>query len=609
MKTKSIKSQLISCFYQGNIALYIIIMLCTLVCGTLNVFLSWIMQQLLDTASGTEGARSLAELTKLSAGLVLLCIVCFLIDFLAKPKFYRRAMEQYKNFAFKKLTEKSISSFGDQNTAVYISALSNDATSIESEYLTKQFTIVQQVVAFFGSILLMLLYSPLMTVIAIVLTALPFAASMLTGNKLESIEHKVSDQNAGFVATLSDCLSGFSVVKSFKAEREIFRLFAQSNAKLEGKKFDKQRIKILVGMIGSVTAIMAQLGVFLVGTYLALTDKGLTPGVVLAFVNLMNFVIQPIAELPGMLAGRKASIGLIEKLGYALEESPVNSGTAVLSGVSSGICFDNVSFGYDKSNPVLHNISAEFVAGKAYAIVGGSGSGKSTLLGLLTAANTGYSGSIKFDGTELKDICSESLYNTISVIQQNVFVFNASIHDNVTMFRDFPKNEVDSAVLHAHLSELIEKRGADYLCGENGKGLSGGEKQRISIARSLLKKSSVLLADEITAALDAQTAHRVSSDILSIDGITRIVITHALDETLLRRYDGILVMKNGRIENAAPLMTLWQKKAISMHFIPSDKMATALFYTAKNRCTNISLCGGFLCFCSVCCAQNCRSMR
>ena len=172
----------------------------------------------------------------------------------------------------------------------------------------------------------------------------------------------------------------------------------------------------------------------------------------------------------------------------------------------------------------------------------------------------GWQCSITFDGKELRDISSESLYDIISVIQQNVFVFNASIRDNVTMFRNFPDEEVDSAILHAHLSELIEKRGDGYLCGENGKGLSGGEKQRISIARSLLKKSSVLLADEITAALDAQTARQVSSDILSLEGITRIVITHALDEALLRRYDGILVMKNGRIEERGTFDELMAKK-------------------------------------------------
>lgn len=103
-------------------------------------------------------------------------------------------------------------------------------------------------------------------------------------------------------------------------------------------------------------------------------------------------------------------------------------------------------------------------------------------------------------------------------------------------------------------------RGGDCLCGENGKGLSGGEKQRISVARSLLKRSSVLLADEITAALDAKTAHGVSSDILDLEGITRIVITHSLEEALLRRYDGIIVMKDGRIEENGRFDELMEKK-------------------------------------------------
>lgn len=128
------------------------------------------------------------------------------------------------------------------------------------------------------------------------------------------------------------------------------------------------------------------------------------------------------------------------------------------------------------------------------------------------------------------------------------------------MFRRFPQEELDKAIQHAHLSNLLAERGEDYLCGENGCGLSGGEKQRISIARSLLKKSSVLLADEVTAALDAQTAHQVSEDILDLTGMTRIVITHTLEETLLRRYDGILVIKNGAVEEYGSFDALMANK-------------------------------------------------
>lgn len=171
-----------------------------------------------------------------------------------------------------------------------------------------------------------------------------------------------------------------------------------------------------------------------------------------------------------------------------------------------------------------------------------------------------YRGRILLDGTELRDIASESLYETMSVIQQNVFVFNASIRDNVSMFRSFPQAELDEAIRLAHLNGLIAARGDSYRCGENGCGLSGGEKQRVSIARSLLKKSSVLLADEVTAALDAETAHQVSSDLLDLAGMTRVVVTHTLEAALLRRYDGILVLKNGRIAESGSFDELMEKK-------------------------------------------------
>ena len=164
------------------------------------------------------------------------------------------------------------------------------------------------------------------------------------------------------------------------------------------------------------------------------------------------------------------------------------------------------------------------------------------------------------DGTELRSIAPESLYETISAVQQNVFVFNASIKDNVSMFRSFPQQELDEAIRHAHLTGLIAERGEGYLCGEGGSGLSGGEKQRISIARSLLKKSSVLLADEVTASLDAQTAHQVTNDILDLHGMTRIIVTHTLEESLLRRYDGILVLKDGRIDETGSFDELMEKK-------------------------------------------------
>ena len=505
------------------------------------------MQQLIDVASGAEGTFGFETLAWISGGFLIFCAAVMLLTYFSEPRFLARAMRQYRDFAFRRLTEKSISSFRDESTATYLSALTNDAASIEADDLAQQLSVITKLVTAAGALAMMLYYSPLLTAVAIGLTLLPLVASLLTGKQLQTLERRVSDRNRDFTAALTDCLNGFSVVKTFRAEREIFRLFSESNRALEQEKFRKNRVRRMVGMIGAGTGIVAQLGVFLIGAGMALNGYGLTAGTVILFVNLMNFLIEPVATLPGLLASRRAARGLIEKLAEALERSDGAVGTRQLAPLHEGLRLEHVSFGYEEGKDVLHDVSVVFEAGKAYAVVGGSGCGKSTLLHLLSASCTGYCGTIHFDDTELREIAPESLYEQISVIQQNVFVFDASLRDNITMFRDFPHDAVDSAIERAHLNALVEERGEGYRCGEGGKGLSGGEKQRVSVARSLLKRSSVLLADEMTAALDAKTAHEVTSDLLSLDGITRIVVTHGLEEALLRSYDGIIVLKDGRI--------------------------------------------------------------
>lgn len=560
MKHKPLARQLTAQFFRGNLPMFALAVFAALTGGTLNLIVTWLMQQLIDAASGLPGALPLGQLAWITGGFILLCAALMLLKYASEPRFIEKAMRQYKDFAFQKLTEKSISSFRAESTAAYLSALTNDAASIEADDLSQLLSVITKAVTFFGALAMMLWYSPLMTAIAAGVTVLPLIASLLTGGQLQAAEKRVSDQNRDFTAALSDCLGGFSVVKTFRAEKEIFRLFAESNRALEQEKFSRRRLKALVGMIGATTGIIAQLGVFLAGAYLALTGKGLTAGAVILFVNLMNFMIEPVAELPALLAARKAARGLIAKLADALEQDEVQPDGVQIAPLMRQLRLEDVRFSYDGETEILRGVSAVFDAGKAYAIVGASGSGKSTLLNLLTTPGMAYAGKILLDGTELRTVSPESLYETVSVIQQNVFVFNASIRDNVTMFRSFPPEELAQAVRRAQLESLLAERGEDYLCGESGSGLSGGEKQRISIARSLLKHASVLLADEATAALDAQTAHQVTDDILSLSGVTRIVVTHTLEQAALRRYDGILVLKDGRIAESGSFDDLMAQK-------------------------------------------------
>ncbi len=535
-------------FYRKNKVSFVLAVLSAMLIGGLNLLLAWLMQQMIDTITMVPGAYSLSHLALFTLATISL-IVCFkAISYASLPRFMEKAMGQYKCYVLEKLMCKSIASFNQESTSTYLSAMSNDALRIEADYLEKRFTLIASMVRFVGAIVMMLVYNPLLTLIATAFFILPIAAALLAGERVEKVERQISSQNEGFISTLKDCLSGFPVIKSFRSEAAILGLLQKNNAEVESAKGRRRKLNTVLGTLGAVAGVTAQFGTFLAGGYLVLSGAEITAGILLIFIDLTADVINPIQELPELLASRRAALGLMDKLAQTLENNQREEGTESCCCLEDGISLERVSFGYTNDTAVLKDIQVKFETGKRYAIVGASGSGKSTLLNLLLAAYDGYTGTIRYGQTELSKISSSSLYDLVSMIQQNVFIFNATIRENITMFRDFPADDVDRAICLSGLKNLMDQRGDGYLCGENGCNLSGGEKQRISIARSLLRKCAVLLVDEATAALDAQTACQVTESILHLEGLTRIVVTHALDERLLRQFDCILALHGGQIE-------------------------------------------------------------
>ena len=558
--TKQLRKQFTRQFYKGNGIYLFLAMLQTITVVIANLFIAWLMQQLVDTATGAASNFTLKQIGIISIPGIGLWILAAVLDYYSMPKFYAKAMSQYKNYVFTELSKKSISAFSGENTAIYLSALSNDANDIESGYLANIFPLICDVLLFIGALAMMIWYSPILTLVAIAVSFLPILASILSGNRMAEAETAVSKNNETLTATLKDSLSGFSVIKSFRAEKAICEQFAQNVKAVASAKCHRDRVAVILYSMGNFTGILAQFGVFFVGAWLTVTGRGASAGIVMSFVQMMNYIINPISRVPYILAKRKAAFALIDKLARALNNNVRDEGAHIPLTLSDGIHMDNVTFSYDGEKEALSHVTTTFEAGKSYAIVGGSGSGKSTLLNLLMASYSNYEGTIHFDENNLRNISSASLYELVSLIQQNVFVFNNSVRDNVTMFHPFDDNAVNQALALSGLSEFIARRGEDALCGENGCNLSGGEKQRISIARSLLRKSPVLLMDEATAALDTQTAFRVIGSILDLKGLTRIVVTHALDETILKRYDKILAMKASHLLESGTFEELMEKK-------------------------------------------------
>lgn len=554
-KSREFKRRL---FYKNKMC-FIASVIMTIVMSFLNLMISWLIQQIMDSMAN-QNMQSVVRCAWIAASVVIAYTVANAVYRAVYPRFLQRAMQQYRDYAFSRLTQKSLRSFSKEGTALYVSALTNDCTSIENNYLAATFTLIEFLFCFLGALIMMLYYSPVMLVLAVALSFLPVAVSMTAGNRLTEQEKEISKKNERFVSIVNELLSGFPVIKSFRAETQASRLFSQRNEQAEEAKKNKRRTEQLISLLANDAGIIAQMGIFLAGAWLAISGKGVTAGVVIVFVQLMNYILNPISQVPLLWSNRKAAIALMEKLSDALSENVREEGREKLNGFSEKIEVKDLTYGYEPESHVLKDLDVQFDAGKSYAIVGGSGSGKSTLLNLLMGSSSNYQGEICIDGVSIKNIESESLYQLMTSVQQNVFVFNDTIRNNVTMFHEFSDKEVTLALERSGLSEFIEKRGEDFVCGENGANLSGGERQRISIARALLRKSPIILVDEATAALDAATARAVSFSILNLVGMTRIVVTHRLEEAILRRYDKILVMKNGTICEQGNFDTLMQQK-------------------------------------------------
>ena len=538
--TKSVRSYI----YKKNIFNFIVLTFLSLLQTAMMIIISLMLEKIMAIAT----AKDLDGLYKqVILFLILLptSVIMYLLIVYLKPKYQKKAITQYKNNIYAHILEKNISNFNKHNTATYISALTNDVHKIEEDYLFSAFDLIINITLFIGTIVVMIIYSPLLTITGIVLALLPFIGAIIVGGKLAFHEKEISNQNASFMHFVKDNLIGFSTVKVFKAEQKIKELFIENNNILENKKAAKTKTLALMEMVQNILSITSQLGVFFIGAYISITSGDITPSVILLFVQLMNYIINPLMQIPTSLSKRLACKPLFKKIAEIIETEIDNNEEELIEKIED-IRISNLTFMYDEK-VVLDDVTYEFKKNRSYAIVGASGSGKTTLINLLIGRENSYSGNIYYNNIEARQLSLDSLFEITSFVEQNVFVFDDSIVNNITMYSNIEEDVLNDVIVKSGLKDLINEKGRDYRCGENGCNLSGGEKQRISIARALINKSQLLLLDEATSALDNETSTVITNNLLEIANTTKIMITHRLDEEILNKFDEIIVMKNGKI--------------------------------------------------------------
>ena len=502
-------------------------------------------QKILDTVSGDQPS-SIPYLILFAVGCFLCLLISAALEYFCWTAFRRQALTRYRAYFCRKVLSKDISAFSRENTGAYASAVSNDLNTIRTSYLESLPYLAELVLNFAGTVVLMLAYDVRLALIAFGVSLLPILLSSFRVNQVAECEEQLAEANGGFLSAFTEMLTGFRAVKSMRAEGAVAARLLKVNRKASDTFADREHTEISVAYIASLSGHIARIAFFFISLLLSKNDPAVTVGVIIAFTQLMSNIVQLAVTVPELLANVKAADKLMERHDGMLALSQAEGEDRAVS-CGEKVEADNVSVSYGEGQEVLRNLSLSLPAGGCYAILGESGSGKTTLLNLLSGAKRDYTGSVRYDGQDIRDISGERLFELISVIHQETFLFDATIEENITLFRPVDRAVLEDAVKKAGLEELVKEKGLDYACGENGANLSGGEKQRVGIARSILLGAKVLLLDEATSALDIRTGSRLIRTVQQMEGKTRIAVTHDVYPELMDNFDRIIVLRDGQI--------------------------------------------------------------
>ncbi len=526
--------------------------------GPLLNNLSWVREA--DKLTVVAAICGLLLLLILVKG-VLLYIHKYMMSYVAE-----HVMMDVRNDLYAAIHRLSLGFFNQRSTGEIMSRLMMDVnllgetvTIAFSQALREPFYILS-----FGALLLLLQWQ--LALLCLLVLPLLFIPIARFGNKIRHRGLLVQERYAELNTILQEALTGIRIVKAFVAEEYEQLRLARKNQESFRAAIRIARVTALSWPVLEVLGGIGILGVVVFGSYLVL-QQILTLGGFMVFLGALISIFTPIKRLGGMNNHIQRGMAGVKRVFELMDIRPdlVEAPDAVpLSRVQGAVAFRGVSFAYDGSRPVLGDVSFEVRGGQLVAIVGSSGAGKSTLVDLIPRFYDPTAGRVEIDGTDVRRVTFRSLREQIGIVTQEVILFDDTVYNNIVYGqRGVTSDRVQEASRIAHAAEFIERlpQGYETRIGERGVRLSGGEKQRIAIARAVLRDPPILILDEATSALDAES-ERLVQDALDrlMEGRTTFVIAHRLS-TIIRAHR-VLVLEQGKIVEAGTHQELLDARGV-----------------------------------------------
>lgn len=542
--------------FKERKALFALTIIMNVLFATVSVGMARILELILDAVT-TQNRELFQRMILVVPVYIIISGVILIVTVVCGNKLVTGVVKDLRNKLYRGVISRDPENFHKINTGDYLSALTNDVKILEENGIAPFLDLVLYLLIFVLTTAMLIYYSPLITVLLFLCMMVMYLVPTLMGKKISERQGHLSNTFVAFTTRLKDQLAGYDVLRAYRLSERAGSSFEQDNREVAEAKFAADRLEAVSQGIAQSLAASIQLLTMLVSGYLVLQGQ-MTAGVLLAMLQLSGSFVQPVALIMQNAAKIKGCEEILGRL-KELEENPpsVFNGSEAVE-FSEKIEFSNVSFGYREDQNVLDGVNLSFEKNKKYAIIGPSGCGKTTLIKLLAANYGGYDGQILIDGKEIRTVDLDSLLAQVSVIHQNVYMFDESIADNICLHRNYPQPEWERALAVSGVGSFLEQMeaGLDTPVGEDGLQLSGGQRQRVAVARAVIEEKPILILDEGTSAVDRQTAYEIESALLDVPELTMLTITHNLNPELLQKYDQVLYIDNGGIAAAGDYQTL-----------------------------------------------------
>ncbi|MEP7252629.1 MAG: ABC transporter ATP-binding protein [Ginsengibacter sp.] len=451
----------------------------------------------------------------------------------------------------KKILVLPIGYFNDQKKGDIMSRMTNDLVDVETSVMNLLETLFREPVTILFFFLYMVILSPQLTLFLVLF--LPVSGFIIgrIGRSLKKQSTAVQEKLGAILSTIDETLGGIRIIKAFNAEKKQYDKLTAQNAELFIIKNKANVKRDSASPVSEVLGVFAIVCVLWFGGRLVLGNSFLNPGDFITYIIIFSQLIQPLKNLSSASYNIRKGSASIERIEHLIEqdvsikeiEHPIE-----MAEFKSDIEFKDVSFFYE-DKMILEDINLTIKKGKSVAIVGSSGAGKSTLVDLVPRFHDATKGEVLLDGVDIKNYSLASIRNNMGIVTQEAILFNDTIANNIALGKDDASpDEIEQAskVANAHNFIIQKENGYETNIGERGNKLSGGEKQRATIARAVLKNPPILILDEATSSLDTESERLVQDAINNLmSNRTSIVIAHRL--STIRHADEIIVLQKGKI--------------------------------------------------------------